>query len=257
MAILHADTPPPQTDTGGLPLGRLHAPDPRDARFPLRALLTERPPVPRLNFRMWLPCPPIDQGDVSSCVEHGFTHRYLGHPLWRPRTALPWQQHEYYRECQRRFDEWPGEEPAYEGTSVRAGARYGQELGLVSSYWWVNTLGDMLDYVLAPLGQRKDGAYGGPLIMGTHWAEGMCKPDADGFIHYRGGVLGGHCWLVYGASTRRKAFRYQNSHRGNERGWISFAAVERLMADQGEACAIVEAMAPPAGGAGTCPTVSQ
>ncbi|HXI15474.1 MAG TPA: hypothetical protein VNM48_03810 [Chloroflexota bacterium] len=241
MALILAPTPPPQSDTGGVSLGRIHAPDPRDARYSLRSLLAARPPMPRLPFRIWLPCAPIDQEDVSSCVEHGFTHRYLGHPIQRRRSALPWRQHEYYRACQTR-DEWEGE--SYEGTSLRAGARYGQELGLIESYWWVTSLDDMLDYVLAPPSERKDGAFGGTLIMGTHWAEGMCLPDANGFIHYSGRVLGGHCYLIYGASLKRRAFRYQNSHRRNMRGWISFADAERLLADQGEAMAVVEAIAP-------------
>ncbi len=101
----------------GKGLGRLHAPDERDARFPLRALVAE-PPAQR-QFRYFIVGPVLDQGSTSSCVGHAWRAFLSAAPLM---TRGGPDALALYRRAQE-VDEWPGAEPAYYGTSVRAGAK--------------------------------------------------------------------------------------------------------------------------------------
>ncbi len=139
-----------------------------------------------------------------------------------------------YAEAQKR-DEWEGE--SYGGTSVRAGAKYLQELGFVAEYRWAFTLEDV----------RRTLALG-PMVFGISWHQDMMETDRAGFIHATGPVIGGHAIRCVGWSDKKKAVRLRNSWGKSfgqaGRCWLSYADLEKLLADDGEACIAVEADRP-------------
>jgi hypothetical protein len=129
------------------------------------------------------------------------------------------------------------------GTSVRAGAKVCQSLGLLESYLWAKNAEDVRAWHLAGFGT---------VVLGVNWTDAMVKPDSDGFISYNGRPDGsGHCVVTTGWNDRVRhngkpvrAGRIQNSWgpRWGQLGrcWIEMEDLERLIADQGEACAPTE-----------------
>jgi hypothetical protein len=214
MPLLTADEPPPQTPLPADLVGRLgRLKDPQDPRdYQIRALLRAAPHrIARQNARAWLPprlSRRLDQGRTSSCVEHAITHAIYGHP--QPRNvAVPWRQFELYRRAQQ-IDEWPGAEPRYYGTSVRAGLQAATEMwpgkdgGLVSgpveSYYRVEDYDDALDLL-----SSDDYGLGCSLVVGTDWSGSMFQVDAKGVIEFDpGDNAGGHAWWL----------RYINQSKG-------------------------------------------
>ena len=218
-------------------LGRIHIPDARDKRFPMRAPRTQR------TWRYWtVPGEVNDQGNTSHCVGHSCEAWLRAYPIV---NAYPdrLDPADIYHAAQK-VDQWPGE--AYEGTSVRAGMDTLRSWGFVERYTWAWDVGTIAAHLLEV----------GPVVVGTTWTYGMFTPDRWGYIHPDGGSAGGHAYLLVGCNRKRKnpdgtrgAFRLQNSWgnwgdpRPNSapgRAWISFADMQTLMDDYGEACAAVE-----------------
>lgn len=225
--------PEPDDDTlGGHGLGRLPAPDDRDNGYPVARLLAAAPVLPA--YRYWHPGAwSGDQGRTSMCVAYSWTHWLKAGPDTQ-RAHVP-DPAPLYAEAQR-VDEWPGEEPAYQGTSVRAGAKVLQARGYVGSYWWATTADEVAAAVLGV----------GPVVVGTDWHAGMNRPvRGDGWrMHATGPVLGGHAYLLDGYSTKTRLFRCKNSWgRGyGNRGfaWLPADTLDLLLARHGEACLAVE-----------------
>lgn len=147
---------------------------------------------------------------------------------------------EFYRKCQE-VDQWPGEEPAYEGTSVRASMQQLVALGLASRYEWAFRIEPVVAHLLAH----------GPCIVGTTWTLDAFTPDRHGYIHFAGNPVGGHAWLLIGADRERinpdgtkGAVRMVNSWgRGwadKGRAWVSFAELDLLLRHSGEAAVATE-----------------
>lgn len=245
-------TPPPQTDPSEHyhPLGRIHAHDPRDRQFEIstRPDLLLPPEVPLPKYIMHLPSPVLDQGNTSACVGYSFTAKMISQPVpWyafgstgkKANRAVPAGPYDYYRLLQK-YDEWPGGEPGYYGTSVRAAHRVALYLGLITGYHAIPTV----DLMLRWLGSRK----GSGIQMGTDWKDRMWEPDANGYLGYEGNVVGGHAWFIYGYSMSREAFRMQNSWGPTwgqlGRAWVRFRDMERMLSDQGDAYAAPETNGP-------------
>lgn len=222
MPLLQVATPPPQTELPehyrGL-LGRLK--DPRDPRdYQVRSLFSVAPKrIKRQNSRMWMP-PTRDrrynQGRTSSCVEHGITHAIYGMP--QPRHVLvAWEHFELYHRAQQ-IDEWPGEEPSYYGTSVRAGLAAAAETrivtdpdptmpgqviqrpvnGVIESYHRVEDFEDLKDLMCSD-----DYHLGCSIVIGTDWGgDGMYQVDKQGFLDATHPDDGGHCWWLYFMNLR-------------------------------------------------------
>ena len=208
-------------------LGRLVAIDERDKAYPLRALVA--PPAVRRVFRYYACGPVLNQGPTSSCVGHAWRGFLDAAPLM---TRGGPDAFEIYRYAQL-ADEWEGED--YEGTSVRAGAKVLQAMGL-ASYHWAETAEDVADFLLSDAGSC--------VGAGTIWTEAMVTPDARGFVRYEGGIVGGHAWLITGYNRARGVFRARNSwgtgwgRRGDM--FLSGETFERILADNGECCAATE-----------------
>ncbi len=233
--------------------GRIYAPDVRDRRFPMRLQLE---PLRDMFFPKGLPSGTRHyrsgriwvQGNSGTCVEHGWRHKVEAAPIMQP---IPLPQFEFYRKIIL-ADEFP--ENDYEatltpasfqmGTSVRAGAKVAQEMGLIENYLWAESAEDTRSWMLANFGG---------VVGGFNWTTEMMNTDSQGFIRYRGTVEGGHCVYLNGWSDTVKyngrlvrAARGMQSwplpwgHKGLGRFWLLEDDLEKLIQDHGEAVAATE-----------------
>lgn len=215
-------------------LGRCLAIDELDRGFPLQALLSLVEPA-RLeltsrywNAQGWWG----DQGQTSECVAYAWTHWLEDGPVTHSGPAPMVLPNDIYNQA-RRVDEWDGE--GYDGTSVRAGVKVLQTLGLVDSYWWATTAEEIAHTVLTS----------GPVVVGTEWSESMFSPNASGLVKFDPlSIVGGHAWLINGYNVKRKMFRAKNSwgREWGKKGYfsISFDDIQILMQRDGEGCLAIE-----------------
>jgi C1A family cysteine protease len=230
-------------------LGRVHVPDARDSRFPMGAILpTATPRTHRYwNSQRWNG----DQGGTSQCVVYSWAH-WAERPNnrvtpWRSNGGHLWDRDRktYVYHGQRplidldmaynwaqRNDEWAGE--AYDGTSVRAGAKYMQAQRLISNYYWAYDLNTINKAIL----ER------GPVVVGTAWMMDMFRLNDKGFISATGPEVGGHAYVLDGVNTVDKFYRIKNSWGKNwgRSGYarISFADMDILLSNYGEACLAIQ-----------------
>lgn len=214
-------------------LGLVHAPDIRD-----HPLQLAKASVRSSRYYMSLG-PVLDQGSTSQCVGYSSYRLLTSHNVVNTPASLP--PGAIYRAAQK-VDEWPGEEPAYEGTSVRAAMKVLQREGYISGYQWARDAETVMAYLLST----------GPVLMGTVWTREMFMPDRYGFITDSGPVEGGHAYLLIGGNRNkvnpltgeRGAVRMLNSWGegwGDKgRAWISMSVLQRLIDDAGEACVAQE-----------------
>ena len=211
-------------------LGRLYAPDERDKRYPLKALV---PPVvaPMPYYKYWNPGPILDQGQKPHCVGYAWKLWLQASPI---RQARRLDSSKIYGEAQLE-DEWPGED--YDGTSVRAGAKILQRWGYIGSYLWATDVTEIRNWVLVS----------GPIVLGTNWYAAMFEGrwiKEQFWLEPFGDLVGGHAWTVIGYSQYRRAFRCVNSWGSvwgqNGRFWLAEEYMAQLLHEQGEACTAIE-----------------
>jgi hypothetical protein len=214
-------------------LGRRHAPDLRDTNYPIRALPVEK--TYAVDYRYWWDDGAwLNQGQTETCVGHAWAHWIEDSPITHPDTVT--DPYLIYAGAQMN-DEWPGID--YEGTSVRGGAKWLQDQGIVGQYHWGFSLDDVR-YAVKNLG---------PVIMGTNWYDDMFNPVWDDaksrtMVRVGGKIAGGHAYVLNGINEIVGTFRLKNSWG---RGWgvqgrasISFEDVARLLSEDGEACIATE-----------------
>lgn len=211
-------------------MGRV--PSKKDARD-LNFLLEKKPEAAQYEHRYWTSQPALDQLDTPQCVGFSGFRWLTSFPI---KNLPPFTPADLYKQAQR-SDEWPGEN--YEGSSVRGLFKYLLSAGYVSEYRWAANVDAIVDHLLTV----------GPVVMGTSWTEGMFMVDREGFIDDPvGEVVGGHAYLLIGANRTKAstihnttgAVRILNSWGQNwgdhGRAWLSFGALAKLLADDGEAC---------------------
>lgn len=208
--------------------GRLEEFDDRSRNYPVRTMLGDRP----LRSYKWRCDEKLDQGSEGSCVGMGFAYNLAARPVEiagvNEVVAV-----KIYKTAQT-LDQWPGEN--YSGTSVLAGAKSCMQLYPKSfdSYRWCFGLND----VCLALG------YHSCVILGVKWLEGMNHPDANGIIHARGAVRGGHCILADGIDVATRYIRLLNSWGSSwgkaGRCWVSFDDLNGLLQDGGEGLVTVK-----------------
>jgi hypothetical protein len=212
-------------------LGRLPAPDAHDGLYPLRAALHRVVGEPLPTHRAWYGGNILDQGQTSSCVGHGWRTFLSVAPIELGDTRDP-SPFEIYHGAQR-CDEWPGED--YDGTSVRGGAKFLQQLGHIAEYRWALDIDDMKLWLLTK----------GSIVIGINWYTGMFSPDAKHIITASGQIEGGHCVCVIGYNSTSRLFEFQQSwgkdwgNRG--RAYIPEDLMKQLIfSEGGEACAALQ-----------------
>lgn len=218
--------------------GRLHMPDPGDHRFLVAPRASE---AANIRSKYHFTDTVLDQGMTAHCVGAASRGWLSAGPV---RNLSGPDMHQIYAAAQR-VDEWPGEEPDYFGTSVRAAFKVLKAQGYVSEYRWAFTLEAVLDHILLK----------SPMVLGTEWTMGMMEPDRFGFIHAGGEAVGGHAYLVKGANREKRcpdgsrgAVRIVNSWGlgWGEKGmaWLSFKDAEALIKNNGEAATATEVRPP-------------
>jgi hypothetical protein len=203
-------------------------PDSRDRQYLMRAVLPDEPQATKRYW--WASGLWADQGNTSSCVGHAWAHWVKDGPVTHRKSVDPLG---IYRRAQQ-VDEWPGAEPDYYGTSVRAGAKILREDGLISEYRWAYSVEDIERALLTT----------GPVVVGTNWYADMSAPDAKGVVKPTGGLIGGHAYLLNGVNTATGLFRAKNSwgRRWAKRGYFYLTrdTLAQLLTERGEACLAVE-----------------
>lgn len=202
-----------------------------DRDFQLTSLfLGATVPPPDNKYKYWYPGALLNQNGFPHCTAFGAKGRQLGSPIRQGKeidTTL------LYNMAQQR-DEWEGTN--YDGTSNRAVQDVLREWGYVDSYYFCQNMDELWKWLLDD----------GMLILGTAWTEGMDDPDAKGYIHPTGDLLGYHAHLLTGGYYKKKA-KGQNSW-GKAWGingfyWITADELEHLVFTGpwwGEAIAIKE-----------------
>lgn len=230
MAITLRD----DTTTDDRRLDRLVSFDEASRAFSIRTLLEEAD-VRKPRSYTWSVPVKLDQGAEGACVGFGWSHELAARPVSVPGISNQFARETIYWEAQK-LDDWeggsyPGALPQYEGTSVLAGAKVVQKMGLIREYRWAFGLDD----VRLALG------YAGPVVLGLNWYQGMFAPQGDGRIAPTGNKMGGHCILAYSVSERLKIVKLWNSWGGDwwaGGSWcyLTFEDLGRLLDEQGEAC---------------------
>jgi len=200
--------------------------DKRSREFPIRALIEARKP----RSYTWSCKTFLDQGQEGACTGFAVTHEAAAHPVC-VRVDEAMARSIYKRAKQ--IDEWPGED--YEGSSVLAAVKAGQECGWYGEYRWAFGIDDL----------KLALAYKGPAVLGVNWYEGMFEPGHTGFIRPSGALMGGHAILANGISLRAPGFVRLHNSWGQSWGlngecFITFADLDTLLRQDGEACIPVQ-----------------
>ena len=172
-----------------------------------------------------------NQGNTPQCVGYAWAHWIDDGPIIHPGSHPLVSPQLIYTEAQK-IDEWPGEN--YNGTSVRAAAKYLKSINRISSYLWAFDVNTLVNTVLNI----------GPVVVGTDWWYNMFFPNNKGIIKATGFIVGGHAYVINGVDIKTKYFRIKNSWG---QGWgqsghayISFADMQKLMNKRGEVCLAIE-----------------
>jgi len=223
------------TDPNRLQWGRVEQFDDRSRAYGVNRHLaaTNAPASPR-TCRWDLPAPiPLNQGNTSECVAFSGVHLAMAGPVLTTGLGAD-DAHRWYREC-KRIDGLNGE-----GTSILAGVKTAKKHGIVASYSWAFSEGELALGV----------SYVGPAWIGVRWREGMMDPDRDGFLNLTGGSVGGHSVLVVGLDIEQ-SFYYVLSSWGSRWADRGVAKIRRrdmatLLANKGDACLPVQVGVTPA-----------
>jgi hypothetical protein len=213
-------------------LGRTYVPDIRDQQYLIenhfKTQLISRGVTQRYwDDNGWWG----NQGNTPHCVGYSWAHWLEDGPIPQSGVAPIIHPSIIYENAQK-LDEWYGEN--YDGTSVRGGVKFLQKQNKIKSYYWAYNLNTLINTVLNV----------GPVVVGTNWYYGMFYPDRNGLISVKGGLAGGHAYVINGVDTKTKQFRIKNSWGrswGKQgRAFISFNDMTRLIKEQGEICLATE-----------------
>lgn len=216
--------------------------DPANRSYPVRGVLfAEDAPI---HSKTWKQREVTNQGFTSSCTAHSAAGLVRWHPFHRMTPSGTRKLYDtfdervdLYEEAQR-HDPWPGED--YEGSSTDAPFKVLRLRGHIKEWRWCFGLDD----VLRTLTNH------GPVGIGVNWTRDMMDTDANGFIHYTGGIIGGHAVkllgirIVPGVTIGESYVVGINSwgswgFRNSGRFKLLIAELKQLLIDNGEALTIV------------------
>ena len=217
-------------------MGRsLIAHDPRSFAFPAAGFLTI-PGLPRVH-RTWRRGPAYDQGRTSSCVGQTFRGILNSSPhtsLVRLLFRAKYDGVTFYNGGQQ-FDQWPGAEPEYYGTSALGVCKYLQNQGIIKEYRWCFGADEVIDTLCQH----------GPVAIGIKWYDQMMKTDANGYITPGGRLVGGHEVELHGVEKDKKYVVGTNSWGtkwgiSSGRFKMTWDTLDLLLNDDGDAVTVVE-----------------
>jgi len=234
-------------------LGRLVSKDLRDLNYLMAAARPQVFAIPTAQLpivKHYTRGPILDQGMTGCCVAFSLTAKLRGTPVIinPPRGPEPFALYDRAIAVDEFTDNDHDTERQY-GTSVRAGCKVLQEMGLIDSYHWAYTVDDVLQWIL--------GGQGG-LVLGISWYSWMYNPTPEGIIRRPAGapstLEGGHAIYAYGADRKAGLLDLQNSWgtdwggrlkingERTDRGCcrLPLEELERLLSGNGEAVAIIE-----------------
>jgi hypothetical protein len=172
-----------------------------------------------------------NQGNKPYCVGYSWAHWIEDGPVEHKGIAPIVSPELIYSQAQK-LDAWPGEN--YDGTSVRAGAKFLKDQNMIQSYYWAFDVDTLIKAVFEL----------GPVVVGTYWYRGMFRPDKNGIIRPTGGIIGGHAYVINGVDKNKKLFRIKNSwgKTWGKQGhaFISFNDMKKLINQNGEICIAIE-----------------
>jgi C1A family cysteine protease len=207
-------------------MGRLVQKDKRNLSYLIPKLETPS----EVRKRFWWSAGVLDQHDTPQCVGYAGWGWLAGGPTTNDPDFTPEELYHWAQEA----DEWPGED--YEGTSTLGLMKALKNKGFISEYRWATDGETLVAWILNK----------GPVLVGTTWYRDMFTPDKFGFIRPNGAEEGGHEWRIIGADRdlrcsdgTRGAVRMVNSwgHGWGDlgRAWVSFADLDKLVKNNGEA----------------------
>lgn len=220
--------------------------DPRSLEYPVRSRLARAVPLADVSLETGVildqgTTPPLTIREAAACVgmasaaaANVLTLRRLGHLGAAGQLLLEGDARRLYARAQE-LDHVHGEE--YAGTSVLAGMKAGQELGLWGGYLWA--LGGTKDVAQVLLQLRV------AVVVGVPWSTSLEEPDRHGIIRPGGMANGGHALAVVGlrlgllGGSAGPWFELQQS-RGRSEGmsgrvYVHHSHLARLLAGRGEA----------------------
>lgn len=199
------------------------------------------------GYRYWEPGPTLDQGNYGYCVGFGITGELNAEPIVTGQPTFDFAAGIFHLAL--KFDEIPGEVDDT-GTSVLAGAKAAQRMGLISEYRWCFGIDEVAR-----------GLYNhGPVVVGTPWLDSMMTPAyLDGYdepndpvvpnlpvLDITGEEVGGHCYLLTGFTRfgDTEWFRIRNSWGTsfglNGDAMIRKSDMAKLLKSTGEACILFD-----------------
>lgn len=191
--------------------------------------------------KVWYSRGIFNQFATSTCTSQATSKGLLTHPFGKSLSAEqkrilnnPDHRIRLYTEAQR-LDPWAGEEPTYYGTSTEAIMKAYRAAGFIKEFHWCFGLDDVL---------RTLTGYG-PVVIGTWWYDSFDSPGEDGRITISPNAdkRGGHETVLVSRNDSEQTVRGINSW-GDDWGdkgrfEISYADLERLLEEEGEAATMV------------------
>ena len=229
-------------------LDRIPFLDPRNREYGIRSLMTAPPARVKKTWRY--PDVRINQGSEGHCVGFGWSNELAGDPV-RIGNVDDSFAHGMFRAAQA-IDLEEGRNFT-DGATVLAGAKAVQRLGYMEEYRWAFGIDDVLSALISQ----------GPVVLGIDWLDGMYETRPSGLVDVSGSVVGGHCITLFGYNPGIRLWKegfglkkfevvaWVNSwgptygKRGI--GYVKVEDLEKLLAQQGEACVPIHRMRPQKG----------
>ncbi len=167
----------------------------------------------------------LNQGDKPHCGGYAACQLLQSEPV--PQRPLSGEA--IYKKA-KTLDNMP---PGTGGTTIFGVTKALAELGLIKDQFFAYNAAQIFDYIAST----------SPVIVGSHWFEGMDNPNGSGQVKAKGGNTGGHAYLAHGVDFLSKRIYFTNSW-GREWGkdgtfWMSFKEFTRAFDNRGMVAAAV------------------
>ncbi len=173
----------------------------------------------------------LDQGEKPMCGGYAAYQLLQSEPVPQ-KVSSP---EAIYRKA-RALDGLP---PNTSGTTIFAVIEALKKLGCIKDQFFAHTAAQIFDYVAST----------SPVLIGSHWLEGMDNPNGSGQAKAKGGSTGGHAYLCHGVDFIAGRVYFTNSW-GEDWGvngtfWMSMKEFTKAFDNQGMVAAAVHEIKAP------------